>query len=343
MNTIRTVIAVVAVVVCVLPTTFTYAQLIQTLVGRPLEITLSPRTPAPHQTVFVTLSSYSLDLERTYIQWYTNGVLSAEGSALDSFSFTAGDTGSETEVAAVVQTADGTQTNASVVIRPAFVTIAWEAVSYTPPFYQGRALPAADARITATAITSFVTQNGTRIPQEDIVYTWRLDGRIVSSLSGRGRAAASFAGPQLYGSQTLAVEAVSIDYRYQASASARIEAVEPQPTLYPELPLNGIAYHRALTSGTETPEAELSVVLEPYYFSTDAALTYSWQVNGTPVVGGVSAPSRLTIAANEAQEGLIELTVRHRTHALQAAKRSWLLRFGTSNATNDPFNLNPFR
>jgi hypothetical protein len=209
----------------------------------------------------------------------------------------------------------------------------------------GRALPTEGTSVVAAAIVQFVRVSGSRVPENDIIYTWKLNGRVLGSMSGRGKSSIIIPGPGLYGEYVLAVEAESIDYAFQSSETTVISGVEPHLVLYPDYPVGGVSYHTALTNQAHIDTSELTVAGVPYYMlinaPDDPSLSYTWSVNRSPVDISQRDPSRLTLSIGSAARGMahVELAVEHALVLLQDTSRSWVLQFGqyTSSPENDPF------
>jgi hypothetical protein len=120
---------------------FINAQSLQSLSGQTnsLVIETDPVRPEPNQTVTVSIESYATDLSRSTISWYLNNVLTKEGTGLKQFTFKTGRAGSVSNILIVVKTSEGALLQETLNIHPASLDLVWEAQSYTPPFYKGKA------------------------------------------------------------------------------------------------------------------------------------------------------------------------------------------------------------
>lgn len=309
----------------------------------PVSLRIEPETPDPGSDITVRAQSFSMDLDRAFITWYVNGARRSEGTGVKEMTATVGPVGSRTNIVAVVN--DGAA-RAERTIRPTAVDILWEADSYTPPFYRGRALPSPGTPLMAEANAHFVRADGTRVPEEDIVYTWRVNGVVEGEQSGRGRAQVRLDGPELLGNRTVTVEAVSADNTFRGETTARVPVVDPYVALYEDQPAGGVAYHAALSSDQTLTNTEITIAAVPYYMDAESVrdddLTYEWRVNQEAIDADPTDPNRIILSIGDAEAGIadIALSISHARHILQIAERSWRLSLTDSSGPGD--NTNPF-
>src|SRR5262249_28595985 len=152
------------------------------------------------------------------------------------------------------------------------------------------------------------------IPDSSITYTWKVNDRVQGSLSGLGRSSLVIGAPPLFGSDTVEVDAHSNDGSAYGSATLSIPAVDPQPTLYLDDPLNGIEYYNALGAQASVGQLEATFAAVPYFVAArspdDRSLTYAWSVNGQPVPSSTSSASELTVnAAGSSGIASLSLTI----------------------------------
>lgn len=312
--------------------------------GTDLAIELSPANPAPNERVRATVRSSVLDLSNTSLRWSASDKVLAEGVGATEVELTAGALGSETKLRVVALEGELEFATAIAFIRPVELDLLWEADSYVPPFYRGRALPSAGTSLRLEAIPRFV-QDGKQIPAGDIVFTWRRDGYVIQPVSGRGKSTAVIAAPPLFGAETISVEAITLDGRLGGAVSARISSVEPRLMLYQDHPVFGIAYHRALAAEDQIPEIEVTLAAVPYFAEAkhpdDEALVYDWRINGTKVERNPERPSTLTInASGSTGQALIELALTHTFNLFLGSSGSWSVLLQSGAAAGTPFSTN---
>lgn len=271
-----------------------------------LALSMTPEYPAPGDTVHLSAASSQIDLERSGIAWYVNGTLTAEGAGKTGIDLTVGPLGSQIDIAAIAQAPDGTTASGGAFIRPAEVDLLWEADSYVPPFFRGRALPSPGTSIRAQAVARIAGPDGALLPESGIVYTWRRNGSVVRSASGRGKSSAVLPAPGRFSADTIAVNASSADGAFEGAASARIPSFEPSLTLYEDHPLFGVLYNDALAASASRSDSEATFAAIPLFAAasspTDPRLVYAWSVNGKDVPTDSASPAEITISASGASD-----------------------------------------
>ncbi len=144
-----------------------------------------------------------------------------------------------------------------------------EADTYTPLFYKGRAEPTGGSPVRLIAILRDP-------PAGDVVYNWRVDGRVIAD---RGQAITIIAPDQ--GSFTVQLS-VLMEGQLVAERNDTIYVSNPQVLLYEVNPLRG---QSATAIGSEYAligaEAELAAV--PYFTASGASLRGIWRVDGQPI------------------------------------------------------------
>ena len=336
----------VCIVAC--SASFAYAQsdsteVIQSI-GRDLVISMNPLHPSPGERVRFSLSSNLLNLEYTNIVWKQNDKEIGGGTGMVEFEITAGALGVKHIISADVSDKN-LSAHAEAVIIPTQVDLLYDADSYIPPFYKGRALPSAGSRIRMQAIAQFKRPDGTLIPESSIVYTWKQNGRIMNAVSGRGKSSATFDAPSLFGAHTIVVRAVSYDGVFSGETSVVIPSVDPSVLLYEDHPLFGTMYHQALANNAVISDSERTLVGVPHFASvitlSDPQLLYEWRINNQTFVADPKKQSALTINAdNSSGKAHIDVAVTHRKNLSLDARGAWNILFKILNAPTGL--LNPF-
>jgi len=303
--------------------------------GEPLTLTVSPQYPAPGETVRLSLNSYSIDLERSSITWRSNGTVIANGGGVKEASVVVGKLGSATRVSVSVIDENGDPWGTEAVLRPAEIDIIWNADSYAPPFFKGRARAGASSEIRAHALVRFVRADGSLVPESDIIYTWFQNGAEKPAVSGRGKSSARLPAPALRGTDSIAIRAETLDRAYSGATSVAVPKSDAFLTLYENHPLFGILYHRAIIGEVNTNEREQKVTAVPYFsqvFSPDDdSLSYSWAVNGVSITAEPDEPSTLTLSVDGySGPADITLTLTSATDMLLRAAGSWNMVFGAN-------------
>jgi hypothetical protein len=252
-----------------------------------LDIRVSPTTPAPGARTTVTLTSTSFDLGSSQIAWTLDGNASAAGPGERSFTFTMGPAGRSTVIGITVTPRQGARITRTLTFRPASVTLLWEADTYTPPLYKGRALYSAGAGIRILAIPSVLTSSGASVPSSELIFKWQIGEQAYADRSGLGRDTLLITGSQLREEELVGVTVLRRDGSEAAAAAIRIPATAPLARLYRADELRGVRYERALAGEEPLTTTETTIVAEPYFLSGNARMqpgfTYAWSLNGKEV------------------------------------------------------------
>jgi hypothetical protein len=298
-----------------------------------LTIVSSPSHPSPGSTVTLTAQSPLLDLENSDVEWTVNGTSAGSGQ---SISIQLGALGTQTVVSVSVSGASGSDST-QLSIVPTSVDLLWEAVSYTPPFYQGRALPTSGTMIRVLAIPHFVGSSGA-IPASGIDFTWHLNNAVQSGQSGVGESSAVFPAATLYDSDTITVDAETPDGSISGEATLSIRTGDPELVLYEDSPLFGIMYHQALGQSDVAGESETSFAAVPYFAdatsANDPGLAYSWSVNGSQVATDAQDPSEITVDAKSAGVAQIQLNISKPSDPFFGVNGSWAVSFSAVSASS---------
>ena len=297
------------------------------------EIVATPENPAPGQEVSFELRSFSLDLNRATISWSVDGKPAASGVGRTRISAVAGKLGSTLSVTAAIRTAAGQNFSASAALSVASIDLLWQASSYTPPFYRGKALPAADASLTVTAVPHLLS-GGRELSPESLIYTWRRGTTVLGEQSGRGKMSVTVAGPKLNDAIRVSVEVSSADRSVRGSNVVTIAAAEPQALLYADDPLLGLRLERALGASFALSEKEARLTAMPYFLSAarraDPNLEYRFSLDGAPVAAANG--DRGSVILRQVAEGRgiagLSLSVQHLTRILQSAAANVQITFG---------------
>ncbi|MBX4198066.1 hypothetical protein KW782_01900 [Candidatus Parcubacteria bacterium] len=250
-----------------------------------LSLRFSPQYPQPGQSVSFTVLSGAIDLNRSDITWLVNGSEVSSGKGKTSFKTTAAREGSQTSIRVVAVTADGKDYEVSQVINPGTVDLIWEAKSYTPPFYRGKALYPFQGEATVVAMSNFY-ENGTRLSPKNLIYAWKVNGQNVREASGFGKDSMTVTSGVVLRAIEVIVTVSSQSGKTLGTGRVVLTPQSPEIVLYEEAPLYGPLYHRALGQTINLLNEEIWLKAAPYFFSTAvphdlSTLTFDWRVNNT--------------------------------------------------------------
>ena len=305
-----------------------------------VSITADPSRPSPGAQVRLVAESSFLNLTTAKITWTVDGKTVQDGVGEKEIVVTAPSAGKEMNVSVRVS-ALGESANGSLTLIPGTVDLLFDATSYTPPFYRGRALPSPGAVLRFVAVPHISSRSGP-VAASELIYTWRQDGEVLGSISGRGRSSAIIGAPPLFGASDISVEVRTADGISGAEVSVRIPAIDPQVTLYLNHPLFGVEYYRAVRDRDVLSDLEATFSAVPYFIAaaspSDRSLRYDWSVNGTPLSASSSAANEITInAVGASGPATISLGLSSPQNFYLDARHSWTISFAGGNAgTNIP-------
>lgn len=306
------------------------------------EITTIPASPGANEKVSVKLESFSFDLNSSEIIWAIDGVIKDKGFGKKNFSFKTGSVGSVSLIKAVIKTKEGDTVEKTLVVRPAGVDILWEASSYTPPFYKGKALYGYQNLVTIIALPNIVNSNGTKISPDNLIYKWTKDGKVLGGVSGYGKNKFSFSKSILSRPDEIEVEVTSSDKKIKASGNITIEPVEPKTVIYENNPLYGIIYEKAVSGEFKLNGNEITLTTTPYFFGKNdvgGRIKYNWKMNGRSINSKPDA-RQVTFRNNEESNGSTKVSVdlQNEVKQLQSARADVLLNFeGNKNQKTSSF------
>jgi hypothetical protein len=273
-----------------------------------LEISAFPQFPAPGQSVTVTVSDTLADLNRTDLSWSLDGKSVTEGVGMTTFTFTAGSLGKTQKVTVNGVENDGTSITQSISVMPASIDLIWQAHSYTPPFYKGKALFPYEGDVTVAAIPNFGPATAS-----EYVYTWQVNGANDPADSGYQKNSIVVSGDILENPIDISVTVTSFDGKVSGTGETTITPTAPQSVLYENSPLYGIIFNRSLSNGFTLTNNEVSLITEPFFFSTDdngnPDVGYEWDLNNNPISTN-TGENALTLRTPSGSSGVSELAIK---------------------------------
>lgn len=293
-------------------------------------LNINPLYPEPGELVSADIVSFATDLDRAEVFWYLNGSLSASGIGKKEFSFNVGESGAKTTLTVVAAEESGKKFQKSIVINPSSVDLIWEANTYTPDFFNGKALHSSESEIKVTAMPR-ILRNGVPVSANNLVYKWKRNGIAMQDQSGYGKRSIVFDGAKTFGSDYITVEVSTVDNAVTSSGKVTIRPFEPQILFY----LNddfGVRSERVLGSSETIFVPEFTLKAEPYYFSLkeleDSKTNYSWTVNGRTVNPHQTNKNLITFRQEGGGgRGTVTLEIINLAKRLQSAAKSISLSF----------------
>ena len=284
-----------------------------------------PADPAPGENVTITLSSYLYNLDSVLISWSVNSKNSSSGVGDKSFSVTAPSAGAETDVTAIVATSDG-NFEKTITIRPAIMVLLWQADdSYTPPFYEGKALPTPQSEIKVVALPQIQSSAG-MVDPNSMLYTWQKDYDNQQDASGYGKNSFIYNSDYLDSLNNISVTASTLDQKYSADANVNIAAYQPEIVFYKDDANLGTLWENALSDGQKIEGSE-TIEAAPYFISPKDIripfLTWNWTINGNPVNAPSFTPNLMPVQTQPGVSGAsaISLTINNTDEIFETATK----------------------
>lgn len=246
-------------------------------------IEATPKNPRAYENVFLTINSSFVDTSRAEITWSLDGKIILKGIGAESLQFKTGASGKLNKIGVVIKTLDGKIIYKDLVISPSDVDLLWEAYTYTPPFYKGKALDTQESLIKIVAIPQMLDKNGNRLPVEDLVYKWKTKGELRTEASGFGKNILVFRNDIVPVKENIEVEVSSVDNSSTANESLILTITDTKPIIYENNPLLGILFNKALLNTVYMGDSEMRLSVFPFFFSAlldEQKATYSWKMNG---------------------------------------------------------------
>jgi len=294
----------------------------------PLSIELAPEFPGPFEAVILKAVSFSFDLDRSTLTWRVNGTIVKRGVGEKTAEIKTGNVGSETSVTLEAVTDRGTQST-SIVIRPGEVGLSWEALSYVPPFYKGKALATFESEVRVIA-TPNIIKGGVRLGSKKLVYTWKVNGKIDQSQSGYGKNIFKYKIPSTSIQGIVDLDVVTTDNSLRVRDSITIPVTEPLLLLYEDDPILGIKQNRALIGSFLLKAPEVRFFAAPYWSSPDSSgFAYKWKQNEELLEG--DTPFRtFGVEANSRGESQISVIFSNSSKFLQFSSARIKLLYGSN-------------
>lgn len=322
---------------------FAFTASAQTIpgIGNPIIFETIPTAPQPNSEVTVRAKSFSLDLNRATLSWSVDGRQLARGTGVTEVTFTLGNIGSASTVFLSATEAGETYTK-QLTIRPAAVDILWQANTYTPPFYKGKALASSRAGTRFVAIPNIMV-SGRRIPPSELIYTWTGGGQTFGNQSGFGRNSITLAAPRLTSNGTVGVTVETIDGSVETMGFISLQSVSPHVVVYENDPVLGMRIERAVSDSFDLVREEVMFTAHPYFISGSTRTNsgrneFAWRVNNRVVENPLEDKSSIVLRQTGGSgTANVSVSVQNLDELLQRAVTGFSINFGDSNRSF--FNL----
>ncbi len=307
---------IVVAIGMIIPTSVFADSVLDTLISTKL----SPKVPGANQDVAVSINSYTMDLDGSEVIWYLNRVAFKQGVGLKTVTVHTGDFGERSVIDIVIMTPDGRKINKTIVIAPAEVDVLWEAQTYTPPFYKGKALPTYRSLVKVTAIPRF---NSLTSDPSKYYYTFTYQRTLIV---GKGLGKSSALVPMGFANTPVPV---SVDVSlpgtdWSGEKSLSITPTIPKVAFYEQAPLLGTQFNSALRQSVVGSGNQFILRAVPYFFSTDdlenGNTQYTWTIKGQQQIPGTDPTSITLVKSGTGEESFpVMLQLQDTKRVLQRA------------------------
>lgn len=294
-----------------------------------LGVEMYPTYPRPNEDLSISLSLYTADLNSAMITWYKDGKSVLSGKGETKYSFRMGKVGQEVKISIQIKLQSGASFSKNFTLNPASVDLVWEANSYVPPFYKGKALHSYQGSFKVVAMPEFV-KNGKRVAPGNLVYNWSNGVNAYQSKSGYGKNTIVLDGSLLGKTEEIQVVVTDPAGSMTAQGFVDISPVDPEVVFYINDPYYGYIYDSAAPSSFELSSEEIQVVAAPYFFSSSSfeSLSFNWRLNGEKIS---SLSDSMTAVFRKPSEGSgesnVSLSVENGDKILQQAERNLVMNY----------------
>lgn len=323
-------ILVVSIGVAILPMiAFGQSFNISSSLPNELGVDIVPTYPRPNEMVFISLTLYTDDLNSANISWYQDGKNVLEGRGETKYSFKTGKIGEETKIEIKIKLLSGASFSKTFTLNPASVDLVWEANSYVPPFYKGRALHARQGNLKIVAMPEFI-KNGKRISPQNLVYEWSNGVETYQNQSGFGKNVLALNGSLLGRTEEIEVLVTDPMNNLVANNFINIAPIDPEIIFYENNPYYGPIFDSAVQNIFDLKTNEVQIWAAPYYFTKENAdgLKYEWRLNNATVSN--LSDSRTAIfkkPEGESGQSNISLNIENLNRVLQQASTNLIIKF----------------
>jgi hypothetical protein len=297
-------------------------------------VNLSNEFPKPLENVKIDVEAYGFDLNKATITWKVNGVTSKTGIGEKAFEVQAGKLGVTKKISITIQPVVGLPVNKSVTISPQEIDLVWEARTYTPPFYKGKAMYTPQENVVVVAMPNFISSSGERLASQKLIYKWEDGGEAVQDQSGYGRNVFKLKGSILLKTNDITVEITGFG-KEKARESLSLAVTFPEAIFYENNPLYGVLFNKSLVGNFNFAEEEKNIEVFPYFFGafrkSDPKLSYAWRINNKNIfVPKTQSSMVFRNTEGEAGQSLVGVTISNTGNFLEEARGSINLNYSAT-------------
>lgn len=298
-----------------------------------ISVKIDTQYPRPNQTISASVQSYATNLDKAQISWSINGKLMEKGVGMKKFTFKTTALGKDQKLNVLVEKIEGGVFTQDYRITTSEVDMYYEAQTYVPPFFRGKARFSNQSIVTIFATPRGIGQNGKLIPVEDYTYKWSVNDRVSQSQSGYGKNSFVYNDTILSEPAKISVEVSSRDSSVYGSGQLVVRPANPMISFYEENPVYGTIYEGAIIGKRDLNREEITFRAVPYYFSNEVLNhVYNWKMNGKPILG-LGNTDTVTFRQQDGVTGesRISVEIKNNDKMFQTTKNSFSLIFSETN------------
>ena len=298
-----------------------------------ISVKLDTSYPRPNQTISASVESYATNLDKAQISWSINGKLIEKGIGMKKFTFKTTALGKDQKLTVLVEKIEGGVFTQDYRVTTSEVDMYYEAQTYVPTFYRGKARFSNQSAVTVYATPRGIGSDGKLIPVENYTYKWSVDDKVFQSLSGYGKNSFTYTDSILSEPAKISVEVSSRDSSVYGSGQIVVRPANPKISFYEENPIYGTIYESAVIGARNLDREEIAFRAIPYFFSKDVLThVYNWKMNGATIEG----LGNTNIVTFRQQEGVtgesnISAEVKNSDKMFQSTRNSFSLNFTEAN------------
>ena len=302
----------------------------ETTTGGNVFSSINPRNPGSFETVTVKLTSFSIDLDRANISWELNGEVLAENIGQTNFSFQTGAVGKEMILRINIIGNNEQFVQKTITINPAEVDILWEAETYVPPFYRGKALPTPGSTIKIVAFPNMIVQNQ-KIPSSELFFRWQEN--FANTKQEYGKPWMITTASNLFGEKEISVEISDLNKTAVAKNLFNLNSISPTVLFYEKHPLEKYRFTKSIPESFSLLAQEITLRAEPFFFDLNAVdkINYEWGINDT-ISTTFADEKEIVLRKNNGSKGEASVFVTVSTPSSgQFAFQQTVIKFGRTN------------
>ncbi len=295
--------------------------------------------PKPGQKVEVSLESFNVDLNSSSIVWIVGGKIQTQGVGLTKTTITTPSIGSKLEVRADVKMANGREVKKIITIQSSSVDMIWEAGGYAPPFYKGKVPFSYQNTLKVIAIPHLSDNSKNEIDPKNLVYSWKLGGKYIDGLEGKGYGMQSIVIPadDLPRNLDITVDVTNKEQTLHTASAMTINPDKPSIAFYEEDSLYGTMFNKLLAGNVALNNTEMKVLAVPFGFNIlNKDISYIWSINNMEQKDLLENRS-ITIRTKGDRDGNsnINLQIINQDDILQGADAGFTVYFSKAKSNSD--------